>query len=260
MRGLILLLAALIPLSSAADSGLPFMKDLAGDADLPRPWGIGFDFYTMDQDYDIESLSFQLPGVSIGDPSEIDVTNEVRHYDLKADAWILPFLNVFGLVGRVNIDTRVDFSTADIQGLPPGVNLGTLPVSFSGTVWGGGFTLAYGTDSWFTSVTTVWTKTSTSGDLDSKVTSTVVQPRIGLLRSGWRFWVGGMYLDTDEKHSGVFPLPFIGDVPFEVELKTRDNWNYTVGAGYQLSDRADLSFEAGFGDRQHSLFNFNVRF
>ena len=70
----------------------------------------------------------------------------------------------------------------------------------------------------------------------------------------------GMYLDTDEKHSGTFPLPFIGDVPFEVELKTSDNWNYTVGAGYELSDRVNLSLEAGFGNRQHSLFNFNVRF
>ena len=260
MRRLILLLAALIPLSSAADSSLPFMKDLAGDRDLPRPWGIGFDFYTMDQDYDIKSLSFELPGVSIGDPSQIDVTNEVRHYDLKADAWILPFLNVFGLVGRVNIDTLVDFSQADIQGLPGGVSLPPIPVSFNGTVWGGGFTLAYGTEKWFTSVTTVWTKTSTSGDLDSKVTSTVVQPRIGLLRSGWRFWVGGMYLDTDEKHSGIFDLPVLGPVPFEVELESSDNWNYTVGAGYELSDRVNLSLEAGFGDRQHSLFNFNVRF
>ena len=68
MRRLVLLLVVLIPLSSAADSSLPFMKDLAGDANLPRPWGISLDFYTMDQDYDIESLSFQLPGVSLGDP------------------------------------------------------------------------------------------------------------------------------------------------------------------------------------------------
>ena len=68
MRGLILLLAALLPLSSMAESGLPFLKDMAGDRDLPRPWGIGFDFYTMDQDYDIKSLTFDLPGVSVGDP------------------------------------------------------------------------------------------------------------------------------------------------------------------------------------------------
>ena len=260
MRGLKLLLAVLIPLSSSADSGLPFLKDLAGDADLPRPWGIGLDFYTMDQDYDINSLQFALPGVSIGDPSEIDVTNKVQHFDFKGDAWLFPFLNVFGLVGRVSIDTNVDFTTADIQGLPPGVSLGQLPVSFNGTVWGGGFTLIYGTERWFTSVTTVYTRTSTSGDLDSKVSSTAVQPRIGLLRNKWQFWGGGMYLDTDETHSGVFNLPYIGPVPFDVELSTQDNWNYVVGVGYDFNDRASLKFEAGFGNRTHTLFNFNVRF
>jgi hypothetical protein len=260
MRGLILLLAALLPLSAAAESGLPFLKDLAGDRDLPRPWGIGVDFYTMDQNYDIKSLDFALPGVIVGDPSEIAVTNDVQHYDIKGDVWLFPFLNVFGLVGKANIDTVVDFSTADIEGLPPGISLGKLPVEFDGTVYGGGFTLAYGTERWFTSLTTTFTKTSTSGDLESKVNSTSFQPRIGLLRNGWRFWVGAMYLDTDETHSGVFELPFIGGVPFEVELVTQDNWNYTVGAGYVFSDRADLSFEAGFGDRTHSLFNFNVRF
>lgn len=34
MRVLILLLAVLLPLSSSADSALPFMKDLAGDTGL----------------------------------------------------------------------------------------------------------------------------------------------------------------------------------------------------------------------------------
>ena len=260
MRGLILLLAVLLPLSSSADSSLPFMKDRVGDRELPRPWGLGLDFYTMDQDYDIKDLQFALPGVIVGDPSAIEVTNDVQHFDIKGDVWLLPFLNVFGLVGRMSTDTVVDFSDADIQGLPPGFTLGDLPVSFDGTVYGLGFTLAYGTESWFTSLTTTFTKTSTSGDLDSTVKSTSVQPRIGLLRDKWRFWVGAMYLDTDETHSGVFDLPYIGPVPFSVELVTKDSWNYTVGTGYVFSDRADLSFEVGFGPRSHTLFNFNYRF
>ena len=146
------------------------------------------------------------------------------------------------------------------MGLPPGFQLGQLPVSFSGAVYGGGFTLAYGAENWFTSVTTTYTKTDTSGDLDSSVKSLSVQPRIGLLRNDWRFWIGGMYLDTDEKHSGMFELPYLGDVPFSVELVTKDNWNYTVGTGYVFNDRANLSLEIGFGDRTHTLFNFNVRF
>jgi hypothetical protein len=258
MRGLLFLLATLISFSSSADSGLPFMKDLAGDADLPRPWGIGIDFYTMDQDYDIKSLSFALPGVSLGDPSQIKVTNEVQHFDIQADAWLLPFLNVFGIIGKVEIDTTVDFSQVQIDGLP--FSLGKLPVSFDGTVYGGGFTLAYGTEKWFSTVTTTFTRTSTSGDLSSKVHSTSVQPRIGMLANSWRFWVGGMYLKTDETHSGDFELPYIGPVPFKVELETQDHWNYAVGAGYDFNKRANLSLELGFGSRTHTLFNFNVRF
>jgi hypothetical protein len=258
MRGLFLLLAVLLPLTSSAESSLPFMKDKVGDRELPRPWGVGIDFYTMDQDYNIKDLEFALPGVSLGDPSKIKVNNEVQHFDIQGDVWLLPFLNVFGIIGRVDIDTFVDFSEADIEGLP--INLGKLPVSFNGTVYGGGFTLAYGTENWFTSVTTTFTTTNTSGDLNSSVDSTSVQPRIGLLRSNWRFWAGGMYLKTDEKHSGVFPLPVIGDVPFEIELETKDKWNYTLGAGYAFSERANLSFELGFGNRTHTLFNFNVRF
>jgi len=258
MRSLVILLALLLPLSSSADSTLPFLKDLAGDTELPRPWGIGIDFYTMDQDYDIQDLQFIIPGVSLGDPSQIKVTNDVVHFDIQADAWLLPFLNVFAVVGHVNIDTMVDFSQAEIVGLP--FALGTLPVSFSGLVYGGGFTLAYGNENWFTSVTTSYTKTDTSGDLDSSVKSLSVQPRIGLLRNDWRFWVGGMYLDTDETHSGMFELPYLGAVPFSVELATKDNWNYTVGTGYVFNDRANLSLEVGFGSRTHTLFNFNVRF
>ena len=260
MRGLILLLVTLLPLSSMADSALPFMKDIAGDAELPRPWGVGFDFFTMNQDYNIKSLSFALPGVTLGDPSKIKVTNKVQHVDIQADVWLLPFLNVFGIIGRVDTDTLVDFSDADVVGLPPGFSLGNIPVSFKGTVYGGGFTLAYGTENWFTSVTTTFTTTSTSGALDSSVDSTSVQPRIGLLRDNWRFWVGAMYLDTDEKHSGVFPIPFVGDIPFEVELVTKDSWNYGGGVGFVFTDRANLSFELGFGSRTHTLFNFNYRF
>lgn len=260
MRRLVFLLSILLPLSAVADSRLPFMQGLAGDAELPRPWGIGLDFYTMDQDYDIQSLEFNLPipGVELGDPHDIKSTNEVMHFDLKADVWLLPFLNVFAIVGRVDTDTTVDFSEAEITGLP--FELGLLPVNFDGTVFGGGFTLAYGTDNWFASATTTFTETSISGDFKSSVDSFTVQPRVGLIRGNWTYWAGAMYLDVDEHHRGVIKLPYIGDADFAVELVTTDHWNYTAGLAHYFSDKANLSFEVGFGNRSHTLFNFNYRF
>jgi hypothetical protein len=264
MRRLLIVLLFFCPLTGTAqeaDSGGPlFMKHLLGEREFYEPWGIGIDFFTMDQDYAIKSLQFDLPGVSLPDASLIDVTNEIQHFDLKLDVWLTPFLNVFGVLGRVDADTLVDLSNVPIIGLP--VPLGVLPVSYDGTVYGLGFTLAYGSEKWFTSLTSTWTDTNLSGDFDSSVSSFTAQPRIGLLKNKWAFWVGGMYLKTDEQHQGAIqlPIPGVPPVPFNVELESAKKWNYTVGVGHVFNPKAMLYLEYGFGDRTHTLFNFTYRF
>jgi hypothetical protein len=263
MRRLLLSLLLLAPLTTLAQedrSGPLFMKELLGDREFFEPWGIGLDFYTMEQDYALKTLQFSLPGVGIVDPSKIQVTNELQHYDLKLDVWLTPFLNVFGLVGRVDADTLVDFSQAEIVGLP--FPLGTLPVSYDGTVYGLGINLLYGSDRWFAALNNTWTDTSLGGDFDSSVTSFTSQPRIGLIFGKWTTWVGGMYLDAEEKHRGTIslPIPGIPPVPFNVELESMDHWNYAVGVGHVFSPKVTLYLELGFGDRDHTLFNFTYRF
>lgn len=258
----LLALTLILPATSAAqDGGGPlFMKDLLGGRNFFEPWGIGLDFYTMDQDYKIQSLDFELPGVEIGDTSLIGVNNRLRHYDLKFDVWLTPFLNVFALIGRIDADTYVDLSRVPVSGLP--VSLGVLPVSYDGTVYGGGVNLAWGTDRWFVALNNTWTDTSLGGNFDSDVSAFISQPRLGLIRNKWTFWVGGMYLDTNEKHSGSvdLPIPGLPPVPFRVELSSMDAWNYAVGAGHVFSPKATLYLEYGFGDRKHTLFNFTYRF
>lgn len=259
MRSLILALALLMPFTATAESRLPFLKDRVPDGvELPRPWGIGLDFYTMEQEYDIDFLRFDLPGISLGDPSQLLVTNDVMHFDLKLDAWVLPFLNVFVIAGKIDSDTVIDLSKAPVQGLP--VPLGKLPVSTDGTVTGYGFTLAYGGDDWFTSLTATRTETELSGNFDSNVDSTTIQPRIGLVNGPWQYWVGGLYLDTEETHSGQVPLPILGLIDFDVVLGGADDWNLAAGIRHVFSDKADLTLEVGYGDRSHTLFNYTYRF
>jgi hypothetical protein len=260
MRKLILILIFVLPFTAQADSSLPFMKDLAGDRELPRPWGISLDYYTMKQDYKIKDLQFSLPGAIIDDPSKLGVKNNLDYYDFKADVWLFPFLNIFGTVGKVDATTTVDFSSVVITGLPVPIQLGEMDVDYDGTVWGAGFTLAYGGDAWFTSLTTTFTHSKISGDFDSTVDSTSIQPRVGFVKEGWLGWVGGMWLDVDEKHEGIFELPFIGAVPFAVELETSNKWGWAVGTAYYFSDKANMTIEYGFGDRNYTLVNVNYRF
>ena len=197
-------------------------------------------------------------GVQETGPSAISVTNEIQHFDLKADVWLLPFLNVFGVLGHVESDTVVDLSAAPITGLP--FPLGKLPISTDGTVWGVGATLAFGGERWFGGVTATWTDTDLGGDFDSSAETVTVAPRVGIRRDPWLAWVGLMYLDTEEKHAGSIALPGIGQVPFSVVLGTTDEINTTLGTRYFFSDRTSLSLELGFGDRTHTLFNFEYRF
>jgi len=116
MRPIFVLLLLLTPLSLSAQessSGPLFMKHLLGDREFFEPWGVGFDFFTMDQDYGLKNLQFNLPGAGIEDPSKIKVTNELQHLDLQLSVWLTPFLNVFGIVGRIDAETLVG-NPADI--------------------------------------------------------------------------------------------------------------------------------------------------
>jgi len=267
-RWLIIVLLAL-PLTAtaedqkeSADKGGPlFMKDMLDGQTFFDPWGLGIDFFTMKQDYSIKTLEFDLPGVDLGnDASNIGVRNELQHYDVKFDVWLTPFLNVFALLGQVDATTYVDFSQVEIIGLP--FSLPTIPVSYDGFVYGGGLNLVYGTENWFAALNNTWTHANLGGDFDSKVRSYTLQPRLGLIRDKWTFWVGGMYLDTEETHQGTIDLrlPGLPPVPFYVELEGSDKWNTAVGVGHIFSPKAVLTFEYGFGNRDHTLFNFTYRF
>lgn len=264
MRRILFILILLAPITLSAQEsssgGSLFMKDMLGDREFFEPWGVGVDIYTMQQGYGIVDLEFALPGVEIGDPSLIDVTNDVQHVDLKFDAWITPFLNVFALVGRVDADTYVDFSKLPVQGLP--FPLGSIPVSYDGTVYGAGINLIYGTENWFVALNNTWTDASLSGDFNSSVKAYAAQPRVGLIKDKWTFYVGGMYLDTEEKHQGTIqlPIPSLPPIPFKVELESAEKWNYAVGVMHVFSPKAQVLLEIGFGDRDHTLLNFTYRF
>ena len=255
MKKLIMILSLALPLTAVAESGLPWMKDLAGDRELPLPWGVGVDFFTMDQDYQIDKLDLSFPGLGNLDPSLLEVRNETQEFDIKLDAWLFPFLNAFVILGTTSGETSINISGL---GLP--LPFDNLAIDTDGDVFGGGVTLAVGGDQWFTSLTATLTDTDLSGDFDSSVEAFTLQPRVGLVRDQWNYWVGGFFLDVEEKHKGSIGIPFLGTVPFDVELSQEDDWNFTVGVRHQFSRKFDASLELGFGGRDITLFNVNYRF
>ena len=256
---------AILALPVAGHADALFGNSLAGDAKLPRKFGIGVDYFYMRQPYQIDSLTISPPILPITGGEDIGVDNDVRYLDLKADVWLFPFLDVFAIYGTIDGNTRVDLSGLGLP-LPP--NVETLPVKYHGDVTGGGLVLAAGGDRWFASLTGSWVTTNLSGDYDSSVDVRTLQPRIGL-RNGdnMEFWVGGYFIDAEEKHSGTIVLdlgPFVpgGPTPidFAVQLSQEKSFNPSVDTHMMFSDSWEATVEIGGGDRETVLANFTYRF
>jgi hypothetical protein len=69
-----------------------------------------------------------------------------------------------------------------------------------------------------------------------------------------------MYQRADEHHSGTVALPFIGLVPFSVELSQDNEWNGLLGAHAALDTHWNLELEGGFGDRKSVSATVTYRF
>ena len=98
MRKLVAVALLAASFGASAESMLPFGKEWARGHDLPRPFGFGVDVFTLDQEYEIESLAFTLPGVTLPDalPATPDKAWKTWHFAFH----LLPDLPEALIAGR----------------------------------------------------------------------------------------------------------------------------------------------------------------
>ena len=172
-------------------SSLPLGKSLAAGNELPLPLGISANVFYLEQDMEAQSISIDVPPLPLpgGPPLQLPpglpasttkLESRATSTTAKIDAWLLPFLNVYGVAGYVDGETNASGFT--VAGLPPQV-AGLLPnsfsVTYSGLVYGGGATLAVGYGSYFASLDANYTES----DLDigdSGIEAFTLTPRIGI--------------------------------------------------------------------------------
>jgi hypothetical protein len=224
-------------------------------AELPAPAGFGLTLYNQTQDLRVTTLNVQLPGLDPQMLTGLDVDNTTTTYHFKLDYWVLPFLNVYAIFGQLDGATTVQLSDIDL-GLP--ITLNNLVVDYNGWVYGAGATVAGGWDRYFATLTFDYTET----DLDvarSSVTSWVLTPRFGYHDGPAAIYVGGMYQKTEERHEGIFNMPYLGAIPFEVELEQKEAWNYLVGLTAGAGRHWQLTVEGFFGNRAAVLVMADYR-
>jgi hypothetical protein len=236
--------------SETWSSFLPLMKDeaLARGYELPLPFGVGLVYNYLERDIKVTDVRIGIDGQpprSVSRFLDLGSNSHVNAGLVKADVWLLPFLNVYGLVGYIdNESTSIGQVT-----LPRGQSFSVeIPTKIDGVVGGLGLTLAAGYKQFFV-----------VGDVNYSQTDMGFDDRfralVASVRTGWngkigpiplRLWIGGAYWDTANTAASTVESPGIGLVSFEADQGPRNPWNATVGLSVVLQQHWDVFAEYGF--------------
>lgn len=252
---------------------LPFLAQKVVDQgyDLPIPYGVSLTAVDIEQDIVVEDLAVSFDG---GERSPYDFVSfentyvQNQSFQLKADAWLFPFLNVFGLLGNVsgdvssdvNLDgnTLLDQIGADCDRIIPPLeclllrdkNL-VLPIRVdvnNVTSYGFGAVLAGGWKGWFAAlpISVSYTKGKQSITHGRNLTIT---PRIGRMfnlgnKGNLSLFVGGNHLESDLEIEGVFDVPDTEiQIDYRIKQQNLDPWNVVVGLNWEFSRHIAWSLE-----------------
>jgi hypothetical protein len=241
---------------------------------LPRPFGVSVGYMHQDQPFDvgdviINGVDVKTPGVAVVD----EVQNEESTITLRFDVWVLPFWNVYGILGKtdgeavgplaINLDPIPEFEDL-CNILPPGACQidTTFEIDYEADVVGLGTTIAGGYKDFFGMVDINYSE----ADLDISVTdaeATVISARVGWNGKLGGFagvlWIGAMYQDIEQVLELELP---VGDETLNVliDQSTQEPLNYIVGGQWDINRSFSVLAELGFGERRSEMLNLTYRF
>jgi hypothetical protein len=251
---------------ASSDSIFPLWKSLLQGKNFLPPYGINLVLFDLSGQWDVKDFSAAVNGHEIASVSGKANVHPFT-YGIRADLWVLPFLNVFVTGGGVKLNVQATGFDVPlgIGGLPPEVIRGdvNLDLDFTGSYGGGGVVLMYAWRDYFTSAdySTVWThlqssQTDVSGN---ELRTDTASFRIGYNAGAIQPYIGARWVKKIDHFEGSVEGPGGLPLSFSVDLKA-PAWNYTAGVHSLIARRIELVVEAGFGDRTHGLVNLGYRF
>lgn len=267
--------------------------------ELPLPAGLNLNYLFMNQDITISNLGLSLGNDPTQDVDFIELSpakSTVQTMNFRADLWVLPFLNVYGIAGSALADTEV--------GVLEPVQF-TSKVDQTGVFGGVGITGTMGIKRNFAVVDVNWSWSNFDKLVDT------VEGRVLSLRFGRQFdlsgqkafalWVGtmnqkfGTITEGSVNLSDVVPPDFepgdyqnsdwymnlgpggqalvdrimneiiSGDpsgttINYRLDKEPAQKWNMLAGANYQFTRSWQLRAEFGFIERYSVFLNLNYRF
>ncbi|HEX6398107.1 MAG TPA: hypothetical protein VFZ95_11830 [Steroidobacteraceae bacterium] len=241
---------------------LPLMAEeaRARGYELPLTYGGGLILTYLDgREIEVTDVRVGLDGSqnSVSDYATLGSNSTVFNANFRFDTWILPFMNVYAMVGYVHNDsaTRIHVRIPRPGPIPGDMEFDTqVDTSLDGTVGGVGMTLAGGYKSWF--VVADFNYNRAELGFDDRFTAT-----IGSVRTGWQgkihgrglqTWVGVGNWDTAATAKGHVDLDDGRRLTFEADQRPATNWMYEIGVNFMPTPHWQLfadfgsDFEGGY--------------
>jgi hypothetical protein len=261
--------------SFAQDSIFPILGEQAAQRGytLPKPYGLSLSYMDISNPVIIDNIN--LAG-GIGDIIDIDAKQaqfEGSNVTLRGDVWLLPFMNVYGILGYTQAQSTAEIDSISIIGIPIPAEDAKFTLDMSGITYGVGTTVVGGINNWFALLDLNYTYTDIDA-IDGSIKTFVAAPRVGYR---WQYtggrelrvFVGAMYQDVQQHLSGdikalgldLGDMNFlIDDTRFEVSQRSKQKWNALAGFQYSLNRDWDVLAEAGFGQRKSAFVSLGRRF
>ncbi len=230
----------------------PYMFPLWGDKvqklgiTMPLPAGLGVNYLWQESDLLIQNIS-----IGFNNGPMTDLSNVVRLDNAKAtasglnirpDLWILPFLNVYGILAVAKTSTAIDATVwlPDSSNTWKQVTAFSSKANFDATTFGFGLTPTFGLGGGWVALDMNFAWSDVSA-LDKPAFSFVFGPRFGKTfkfddpQMTLAVWVGGFRLDLGSETSGSLNLS---------EVLPLEGLQGKVDQGFQKVDQAQQQVDA----------------
>jgi len=260
--------------------------------DLSLPFGTGISFEYFKQFYDATDLQLSNDSIGIVASGQANIQNSYKQ-EIKAifrpDVWVLPILNVYGLVGYSRSTTIPSFEVPqvtinDVPGFGDIVIEDTVKIEDElismGPVYGGGVYISAGYKSFFFVGDYHYTMTL-ANDYDQRLESHSLNIKAGILlgkntkKVKGSFWIGGRFINDTHKFTGEVDVkevfPEIEDLPileilfgekatYSGKLTPKQKWNVVAGGSITIDKHHVVAVEAGYFKREQLSVFYGFRF
>ena len=254
--------------------------------DLAMPFGLTAGFSYTKQYYYAGDLRLSNDSTGIyaeGEASVQNSTSSEMRMTFKPDIWLLPILNVYGIIGYSQTNTRPDFEVPQvtIKNLPiigeitldTTIHINDEIVLYSPT-YGGGATVSAGYK-WFFFFLDYHYTVNKPGDMPDKIESHNFSGKLGVLLGKnekavkGSFWAGVNYINDNHKFTGeidvkdILPelvLLFGEKATYSGTVTAKQYWNIVMGGSVIINKHHLIVAEIGYFKREQLSLSYGFRF